>query len=278
MSRRAQLQGLVVASHAGPTTVVTLLALSLAAGVGESTARVALVGAAVLAGQLSVGWSNDWLDANRDRLNHRTDKPAVVGAVTVPVLRRAALGALGVCVLLSFAAGWWAGALHVSAVLSAWAYNLWAKRTVWSWLPYAVSFGLLPAFVVAAGGDGRTVAPWTVLAAALLGVGAHIANALPDFEDDHRTGIRGLPHRIGPLASSILSPALLVVATFVIIANGSLPTEIAVGGAVASVALAAGAGVIALVRPTSRLPFPLSMAVAVVCVVLLVFAAPSVVR
>lgn len=278
MSRHTQVHGLVVASHAGPTAVVSLLAVALAAGVGESLARVLLVGMAVLAGQLSVGWSNDWLDASRDRINHRMDKPTVAGAISTTILRRAALLSFGACVVLSFACGWWAGAIHIAAVISAWGYNLWAKRTIWSWVPYAVSFGLLPAFVVAAGGDGRGIAPWAVVAAALLGIGAHVANVLPDLEEDSRTGIRGMPHRLGRLGSSLLAPAVLVAATLVIAVRGELPAEIAIGGAVIAAALAVGAGVVAVTRPHSRMPFALSMAVAVVCVILLVFAAPAVAR
>src|SRR3712207_7375206 len=31
-----------------------------------------------------------------------------------------------------------------------------------------------------------------------LGVGAHLLNVLPDLEDDAATGVRGLPHVLGP--------------------------------------------------------------------------------
>ena len=58
---------LVAASHPGPTLAVTVLAglLALAQGVSPSTG--ALLVAAVLAGQLTVGWSNDLVDRSRDR-------------------------------------------------------------------------------------------------------------------------------------------------------------------------------------------------------------------
>ena len=42
---------------------------------------VATVAGAVLASQLAVGWSNDWLDARRDQLAGRRDKPIPRGAV-----------------------------------------------------------------------------------------------------------------------------------------------------------------------------------------------------
>src|SRR5690606_29286146 len=86
-----------------------------------------------------------------------------------------------------------------------------------SWLPYAVSFGLLPIFVVLAHSPDAATSGWAVAAAALLGLGAHVANTLPDLEDDRRTGVRGLPHRIGPAAARLLAPLVLAAATAVVV-------------------------------------------------------------
>jgi hypothetical protein len=143
-------RGLVLACHPGPTVVVTGLAAALAAGIGAAPATTLLLAAAVLAGQLSVGWSNDWLDAARDLAVARPGKPVVVGLLDAGALRTAAVVAATACVPLSLATGWLPGAVHLIAVASAWAYNLALKRTVLSWLPYAVSFGLLVQFVVLA--------------------------------------------------------------------------------------------------------------------------------
>lgn len=275
---RGLVRGLVVASHFPPTVMVTAFALALSAGIGAGARTTTLVTLAVLAGQLSVGWCNDWLDARRDLAVGRADKPVVTGLVTPSILRTAALVALGACVVLSFAAGVVPGLVHVVAVASAWSYNALLKATWWSWAPYALSFGLLAVFVVlAAPGDGRP-APWAVAAAALLGVGAHVANTLPDLEDDAATGVRGLPHRVGRRASSVLAPVLLgAAAVLVVLAPPGSPDVVAwvLGGA--GMALALAAGVVGAVRPRSRAPFALSMAVAGVCVVLLVLAAPDVV-
>jgi len=275
---RGLVRGLLVASHFPPTVMVTAFALALSAGIGAGARTTTLVALAVLAGQLSVGWSNDWLDARRDLAVGRADKPVVTGLVTPAALRTAALAALGACVVLSLATGVVPGLVHVVAVASAWSYNALLKATWWSWAPYALSFGLLAVFVVlAAPGDGRP-APWAVAAAALLGVGAHVANTLPDLEDDAATGVRGLPHRVGRRASSVLAPVLLgAAAVLVVLAPPGSPDVVAwvLGGA--GVALALAAGVVGAVRPRSRAPFALSMAVAGVCVVLLVLAAPDVV-
>jgi len=270
-------RGLVAASHPGPAAVVTLLAGGLSAAIGAGPATTALVTAAVAAGQLSVGWSNDWIDAGRDRAVGRVAKPVVSGLLTTVTLRTAAGLAVLVCAVLSLAAGALPGVTHLVAVASAWAYNARLKTTAWSWAPYALSFGLLAVFVVLAAPGPRVPAPWVVVAAALLGIGAHVTNVLPDLDDDAATGVRGLPHRLGRRASGVLAPAVLLAASAVVVAGpDGAPRAVAwVGGALATV-LAATAGALGVLRPRSRAPFPLSMAVAVVCVVLLALAAPDV--
>ena len=54
-------------SHFGPTVAVTSFTTLLALGAGMPLSRALVVAAAALAGQLSIGWSNDWLDRDRDR-------------------------------------------------------------------------------------------------------------------------------------------------------------------------------------------------------------------
>jgi 4-hydroxybenzoate polyprenyltransferase len=269
--------GLVVASHSAPAAVVTGLAAALAAALGSDGGTIVLVTVAVGTGQLSVGWSNDWIDAPRDVAVGRTDKPVVAGLVTARTLRDAAFGALAVCVAASLALGVVPGVAHLVAVGGAWAYNARLKATVWSWLPYALSFGLLAVFVVLAAPGPRVPAAWAVAAAALLGVGAHVANTLPDLEDDAATGVRGLPHRLGRRASGVLAPCLLGAAVAVVVTGptGAPGPAAWVGGAVAA-CLALAAGAVALTLPRSRAPFGLSMGVAVVCVVLLALAAPDI--
>ena len=270
---RRTARALAMSCHPGPAVAVTLFAVALAAGVGAPPATTVVVGAAVLAGQLSVGWSNDWIDAARDVLVGRTDKPVAAGDVAAVTVGRAAAAAALACVVLSFALGWRAGLTHVAAVAVAWAYNLRLKGTWWSWLPYAVSFSLL-ACVVTLALPGRPVpAGWAVAAAGLLGVGAHLANVLPDLEDDVATGVLGLGHRLGRLRTGLLAPVVLVTATALVVGGPpGRPTPVAWVGAAAATALAVTAVVVALRRTRSRVPFTAAIGVAAVDVVLLVAA------
>ena len=96
---------LLRASHPEPTAMVTVVAVALAVSTGRGAAGVLSVGAAVLAGQLSVGWHNDWLDALRDSAAGRADKPVAAGDISRRTVARCALIALVAAVPLSFASG-----------------------------------------------------------------------------------------------------------------------------------------------------------------------------
>lgn len=226
---------LLRAAHAGPTVAVTTFAVAwgvLGAGLGPGTA--ALVGAAVLSGQLAIGWTNDWADAGRDAAAGRRDKPVAAGEVGRGQVGVAAAVAAAACVVLSLSLGVTAGLVHLLAVASGLAYDLRLKATVLSPLPYAVSFGLLPAVAtLAAAAPGGPAAPPVpvVGAAALLGVAAHLANTIPDAEDDARTGVRGLPQRLGPRRSALGAGVVVALAALVL-----LPGALAATGARAPVA------------------------------------------
>lgn len=244
---------LVRCAHPGPALGVTVVAFLLAVAAGLDTSRSVLVTAAVVTGQLSIGWSNDWRDRDRDRRTGRTDKPLATGGISAHIVGTAAALAAGACVVLSLSVGVVPGLLHLTAVAAAWAYNLALKTTIASVLPYAIAFGLLPAFIVAAA-PGQAAAPyWLVLSGALLGSGAHFANVVPDLDDDVATGVRGLPHRIGAGLAAATGAVLLLAATTVLAFGRPGPPGvigwIALALAVPAAAVAAAAG---LGRPELR--------------------------
>jgi 4-hydroxybenzoate polyprenyltransferase len=207
---------------------VTLFAAGLAALAGASAALSVLVAVAVLSGQLSIGWSNDRIDTANDRAAGRLDKPAAAGQLAPAVLERAIGASVVATVALSAALGWRAWLVHLIAVGCGWIYNVVAKRTVLSWLPYAVAFGALPSVAYLSVPPRTHWAPWWLtVAAALLGVVAHFTNVLPDLAADAQAGIRGAPHRMGFRASLILSAALLLAATAVIALGPPGPTSVA---------------------------------------------------
>ncbi|MFC0533497.1 UbiA family prenyltransferase [Phytohabitans kaempferiae] len=209
--------GLLRASHPEPGLAVTLAAALLAIGVGHDAAGAALVALTVLASQLAVGWTNDWLDAERDRAVGRTDKPIATSAVSRRTVGVAGLVAAVGAPLLGLTLGVPAALCMTAALLSALLYNWPLKFTAASVVPYAFSFAALPAFVLFALPGTPTPPLWIIAAGGLLGAGAHFANVLPDLDDDARTGVRGLPHRIGPLWSRAAAAGLLLAATVTLV-------------------------------------------------------------
>ncbi|GAB3247359.1 UbiA family prenyltransferase [Nocardioides dilutus] len=258
---------LLGAAHPGPAFAVTLLAGLLGVAVGLGPADLALVVAAVLTGQLSIGWSNDLVDADRDRAVGRTDKPLATGDLDERLVRAACALAVLATVPLSLLCGLVAGPVHLLTVASGWAYNLGLKSTTWSWAPYAVAFGALPAFVALVDSPSDLPPWWMVVAGALLGVGAHFVNVLPDLSADAATGVRGLPHRLGARRSSVLAATVLVGATVVVVLGATVDPVLATAALVAVVALA----VVALVTD-GRTPFRAAIAMALVDVAMLVVA------
>ncbi|MBK0372845.1 UbiA family prenyltransferase [Streptomyces sp. RB110-1] len=237
--RRGPLVGLALACHPGPALAVTALACALAVGAGLGGPRAALVTAAVLTGQLSVGWCNDAYDARRDARAGRRGKPASDGRVRTGAVWAAAGIALALCVPLSLACGGLAGAVHLAAVAAAWLYNLRLKATALSWLPYVTGFGLLPAAVTLTLPGQPWPRWWTVAAGALLGLAAHLADTLPDIAADRAAGVTGLPHRLGAAGTRLLLPLPLLAAAAVL-AFGP-PGPVGAGGGAALVLAGAAA-------------------------------------
>ncbi|MFD6803173.1 UbiA family prenyltransferase [Streptomyces cyaneofuscatus] len=233
--------GLALACHPGPVVAVTALACALAVGAGLSPARLTLVGAAVLTGQLSVGWCNDAYDAGRDARAGRRGKPVADGAVSVRAVWGAAAVAATLCVPLSLACGFLAGTVHLAAVAAAWLYNLRLKATVLSWVPYAAGFAALPSLVTLSLPDAPWPRWWTVTAGALLGCAAHLGDTLPDIEADRAAGIRGLPHRLGARGTRLLLPVPLLAATGVLVLGPPGPVD---AGSLAVLVLAGAAALL----------------------------------
>ncbi|MFS8096967.1 UbiA family prenyltransferase [Lentzea alba] len=268
------LRGLAQSCHPLPSLAVTAVAVLLGLGNGLDGPRTTLLGAAVLTGQLSIGWSNDWIDAGRDRATGRTDKPAATGRIPVRAVALAATAASVATIVLSLLLGWFAGVVLLLSVAGGWAYNLGLKGTVWSGAAYLFAFGALPIGVYAAT-PGEPWPPWWVpVVSALLGFGAHFANVLPDLRADAETGVRGLPHRLGPRAGVIVMAASLATASVVLGlspagASALYSTVVVTTG----VALAAATTVAAIRAPDSAIAFRLTVAIALLDVVLLIAAA-----
>ena len=194
--------------------VLTALGMAVAAAVsGRPPREVGLVLATVLVGQAVLGWDNDLVDEKADRADERTDKPLATGALERGTVGFALACALLLLVPLSLSSGIAAGLAYLLSVLVGLAGNRWLREGRFSWLPWAVSFALYPAYLSYGGWGGGTQgsAPTVAMTAvaAVLGVGVHVLTSLRGLVDDHQAGRRHLPLR---LALRVGAPRLLVLA------------------------------------------------------------------
>jgi 4-hydroxybenzoate polyprenyltransferase len=231
--------------HPGPSLLVT--------GVTVGAAAIALRGAPswslalrlvllMLPAQFAIGVVNDLADANADR-DAKPHKPLVRGAVPPRLAAIAAAlliatslasaATLGGAVLLASVAGLGAGL----------AYDAGLKRGPASLLPWWIGFTALPFCAFAAVGRLPRALWWCVPLTAVLALGLHAANVLPDLDADRRSGVRSLPVLLGERRTRI----------------------VAAGGIVASAALTA-----ALAIPLHQTIAPLAIAWCVVALCVLV--------
>jgi 4-hydroxybenzoate polyprenyltransferase len=250
---------LLRACHPLPAAAVTVLSGLLALALGQSPGVAALAAATVGLSQLSIGWANDAIDADRDRTAGRPDKPLVARRDLVAAVKIAAWTAAGLTLVAAIAWGWPRGLLVIVALAGAQLYNWPLKGTAASIVPYLVCFAALPAFL------SPGVPAWLIVASALLGGSAHLLNAVPDLAADAATGVRGLPQRLGERASLAVASVLLVAATATLVFGARPPWW---AGAVALLSSASPMFLAGYL--STRLIFRLVIVVAAMDVVLLV--------
>lgn len=211
-----KLRGLLKASHFGPTLIVTSIAFGFALYYWwEGPAYVIAFG--VFTGQLVVGWSNDLYDFDDDLRHQRTNKPLVSGLITKQYLEKW----LRVMVPFSFVAnllgplGVKGGLVYMLGIACGVAYNFYFKFSAFSPLPYAIAFAALPSSIAIS----KDITPplWMWLGGALLGMAAHFINVLKDMKEDHVSGIKGLPQRLGTRGSVLAAVVLIILGVTILI-------------------------------------------------------------
>ena len=213
----SKVNGLRLASHFGPTVIVTTISLTLSFFY-TSWQNAVMIAFGVALGQLVVGWSNDLYDYADDLSHQRMNKPLVKGTITRELLMRYLI----IMVPLSFLAnllgplGINGGLVYMFGIACGVAYNLYFKFNIFSPLPYALAFAALPSSIVIA--QEQTPPVWMWLGGALFGVAAHFVNVLKDIDEDQISGIGGLPQRLGMRNSIISAVVLIALGVIVLIA------------------------------------------------------------
>jgi 4-hydroxybenzoate polyprenyltransferase len=263
-----RVRALLIASHPGPSLAITAMATLLAAEVAPHGTGPVLTAPAMLAGQLSIGWSNDGFDAPRDTAAGRADKPVATGAVSARAVWIAAFAALAAALVMSLAISPATAIINALIIGTGWAYNAGLKATLASGLVFLLGSGLIPAYAASTLPGHPAPRWWVTAAAAMLGLGGHFANVLPDLAADRATGVNGLPQQVaarwGPGAVRAAALALLLSATMLLVLAASPSRRwVAVSGLFAAALLA-----VVGARGSGRLPFLAAIGIAAIDVIL----------
>ena len=205
---KTRIVGLAKASHFGPSLLVTALSYFFAQLYWQPGSAL-IIALGFFSGQLIVGWSNDLIDYADDLSHQRMNKPLVAGLISRKFLQSwlALMIPVALVINLFGPLGFVGGGLSIFAIVWALGYNFYFKFNIFSPLPYAVAFAILPSCM--AFSQDKTPPAWMWLGGALFGMAAHFLNVLKDMDQDHASGIKGLPQRCGK-TGSIFAAAILI--------------------------------------------------------------------
>ena len=205
---KTRIVGLAKASHFGPSLLVTSLSYFFAQLYWQPGSAL-IIALGFFSGQLIVGWSNDLIDYADDLSHKRINKPLVAGLITRKFLQSwlAVMIPVALFINLFGPLGFVGGGLSIFAIVWALGYNFYFKFNIFSPLPYAVAFAILPSCM--AFSQDKTPPTWMWLGGALFGMAAHFLNVLKDMDQDHASGIKGLPQRCGKTGSIIAATILI---------------------------------------------------------------------
>jgi 4-hydroxybenzoate polyprenyltransferase len=223
---------LVKAAH--PRQAVgTAVGLTIAAALaGRPSRELLLILATVLVGQVVLGWFNDLVDRRRDARHQREGKPLADGRLDRGTLWFCLALAVLLVVPLSVANGLYAAAAYLGSLAIGLAGQwVWLRKGFLSWLPWAASFALYPAFLSYGGwgGQERGAPPELLITglAALLGIAVHLLTALWGLVPDNEDGWTYLPLKLGlRLGASRLLWVASVYAVLVVVALAVAGTDV----------------------------------------------------
>lgn len=193
--------------HPFPTllNVAATAALAcIAAGGVPQSRRLATLLLVMLAAQSCIGVTNDIFDRDLDART-KPWKPLAASLISIRVAAALAAGLAAASVTLGATLGWKGCALAVLGLSCGLAYDVRLKRTPLSAVPYMIGIPVLPLWVWVVAGSWRAALWWLLPMGALIGLALHLANTLPDLDDDAANGVRGLTHRLGARLAMLLA-------------------------------------------------------------------------
>ncbi len=235
-SRIAQWNWLVAIRlfHPIPSLVTTLVAMGfgLLFRMSPMTPRLWILGLAMLMAQFSISAANEWADRQRDHVAGRL-RPVSLGMIGPRAALAIAVACGLIAVALALALSLPAAALAALGIGIGWVYDLAAKPTPFSVLPFALAFPLVPVWAgVVAGYFPRSVLI-VFLAGAPLAAAIHLADAIPDAESDAAAGTRTLAVAVGIDRARVIAASALALGGLLFAVSGARLWWLLVGLALA---------------------------------------------
>ncbi len=192
---------LVRAAHPRQALATAVGVGAVAALAGRPTREVGVVALTVLIGQVVLGWHNDIVDRDRDARHHVPGKPVADGRLDPGTVWFALTVAVLALVPLAISTGVIAGINYLISVMIGVLANVALRKGVFSWVPWALSFALYPAYISYGGWGGEAEGPppeaVMTLLAGLFGVGVHFLRSIWGLVADNEDGWTYLPLRLG---------------------------------------------------------------------------------
>ena len=201
------MRGYLLLPHLTPVLVVELATVAFAIIAWDGLPPAHLLGPlllAMLGGQLAIGAINELVDLPFDTVG-KPGKPLPSGDVSIRGAR--VMVVIGLIMMVAF--GWRFGTLPFALLAAGTglgiAYDLWFKRTLWSWLPYLLALPLLPIWVFAALGRPEPKLLLLYPLGTLTTVGVHLAQVLPDVAIDRAAGLPTASSRLGQRLTFVIA-------------------------------------------------------------------------
>jgi len=168
-----------------------------------------------LAMQLSIAIFNDYCDRQRDVLSKK-NKPIVRGLVSPREALVAAVLSTFIMVMLLIPLNRLALLISLLYLACGQSYNLGLKTTPMGGVVFALAIPLIPAYAFVAMDRFVPWVLWQIPIAALLGLALHLANTLPDIEQDQANQVRNLVVVLGRKKAIATISVLILLASILI--------------------------------------------------------------
>jgi 4-hydroxybenzoate polyprenyltransferase len=192
--------------HPGPslaTATAFVLCVLIAAHGVPSPGRLALTTLGMVCMQFAISALNDYHDRQADALSAHKRKPLVLGVVAPGVALALAIGLAAAMVALYAPFGVIPVLTALVGLSIGFSYDMGLKATPLSGVMLGLAFPIIPLLAWEIFASVTPALFWTFPIALALGIGIHLADALPDVEADTSAGTGGLATVLGAYAAPV---------------------------------------------------------------------------